>query len=174
MCNSAPFVLSPQILNLPIIGSEIVGLVSLQIMLSAADYYIQKENLFIVHEHQKIRLAVDRLGLNQLDTFDPNEKIIEYKMSLRKDGRFVGSSVRQFVEQVSTRSSTPGGGSVSACIAAMVTCYICACSCVSYALQCILWTFERLLKCCSVCNKIIYFSSGSCSGYNGRVDDIWL
>ena len=103
------------------IGSEIVGLVSLQIMLAAADYYIQKEKLFIVHEHQKIRLAVDRLGLNQLDAFDPADKIIEYKMSLKKDGRLVGSSVRQFVEQVSARSSTPGGGSVSACIAAMVS-----------------------------------------------------
>ena len=112
------------------IGSEIVGLVSLQIMLSAAEYYIHKENLCIVHEHQKIRLAVDRLGLNQLDVFDPNEKIIEYKMSLRKDGRLIGSSVRQFVEQVSGRSSTPGGGSVSACIAAMVTMCVCVCVCV--------------------------------------------
>jgi len=104
-----------------VIGSEIVGLVSLQIMLSAADYYIQKENLFIVHEHQKIRLAIDRLGLNQLNVFDPAERIIEYKMSLREDGKLVASSVRQFVEQISARSSTPGGGSVSACIAAMVS-----------------------------------------------------
>lgn len=122
---------SIQILNLPVIGSEIVGLVSLQIMLSAADYYIQKENLFIVHEHQKIRLAVQRLGLNQLDAFNPAEKIIEYRMLLRKDGKFVGSSIRQFVEHVSARSSTPGGGSVSACIAAMVSVYMCV-LCVFY------------------------------------------
>ena len=121
------------------IGSEIVGLVSLQIMLAAADYYIQKENLFIVHEHHKIRLAVDRLGLNQLDAFDPADKIIEYKMSLKKDGRLVSSSVRQFVEQISARSSTPGGGSVSACIAAMVSLCVCVCVCV-----CVCWMYTYI------------------------------
>ena len=156
MFYSVIFVVLPQILNLPVIGSEIVGLVSLQIMLSAADYYIHKENLFIVHEHQKIRLAVDRLGLNQLDAFDPNEKIIEYKMSLRKDGRFVGSSVRQFVEQVSARSSTPGGGSVSACVAAMVTLcvHMCVCICVyvfAYVFVCV-----RMCMCVCICVVCVY------------------
>ena len=119
-------------------------------MLSAADYYIHKENLFIVHEHQKIRLAVDRLGLNQLDAFDPAEKIIEYKMSLRKDGRLVGASVRQFVELVSARSSTPGGGSVSACIAAMVSVCLCVCVCVS-ACACV-------CVCVSTCVRVWYKS----------------
>ena len=111
------------------VGSEIVGLISLQLMLTAADYYIQKENLFIVHEHQKIRLAIERLGLNQLGAFNPADRIIEYRMSLNKDGELVSSSVRQFVEQVSARSSTPGGGSVSACIAAMVSVCVCVCVC---------------------------------------------
>lgn len=133
-----------QILNLPVIGSEIVGLVSLQIMLAAADYYIQKENLFIVNEHQKIRLAVDRLGLNQLAAFDPADKIIEYRMSLRKDGKLVGSSVRQFVEQVSARSSTPGGGSVSACIAAMVS-RLCVTMCVYVCMH--VWLSLSLCQC---------------------------
>jgi len=104
-----------------VIGSEIVGLVPLQLMFAAADYYIQRDNLFVPHEHQKIMLAVDRLGLNQLGEFDPNNKIIEYKIQLKKDGKLVGSTVRQFVEQVAARSTTPGGGSVSASIAAMVS-----------------------------------------------------
>lgn len=44
----------------------------------AAEYYIEKENLFILTEDQKIMLAVERLGLNSLSHFDPRKKIIEY------------------------------------------------------------------------------------------------
>ena len=43
----------------------------------AADYYIKKETLFIYKEEQKIRLAVERLGLSSLSYFNPKEKIIE-------------------------------------------------------------------------------------------------
>ena len=43
-----------------------------------ADYYIEKEKLFILRENQKIMLAVERLGLNSISHFKPQEKIIEY------------------------------------------------------------------------------------------------
>jgi len=42
-------------LNLAVCGSELVGLIPLEAMLMAADYYIEKENLFILDEQQKIR-----------------------------------------------------------------------------------------------------------------------
>ncbi len=58
-------------------GSEVVGLLPLQAMLVAADYYMKKENLFILHERQKIMLVVARLGLSSLAEFRPEEKIIE-------------------------------------------------------------------------------------------------
>lgn len=48
-----------------------------QAMLMAADYYIKKENLFIINERQKIFLAIDRLGLNSLSLFEPDKRIIE-------------------------------------------------------------------------------------------------
>lgn len=60
-----------------VVGSEIVGLVPLAPILMAANYYMKKENLFILHEHKKIRLAVERLGLNSISKFNPQEKIIE-------------------------------------------------------------------------------------------------
>ena len=60
-----------------VVGSEIVGLVPLKAVLMAADYYIAAENLFILHEHQKVRLAVQRLGLSSIAEFKPEEKIIE-------------------------------------------------------------------------------------------------
>ena len=47
-------------------------------MLMAAEYYIEKENLFILDERQKIRLAVERLGLNSVSAFIPEKRIIEY------------------------------------------------------------------------------------------------
>ena len=59
------------------VGSEVVGLLPLKALLMVADYYITKENLFILHERQKVRLAVERLGLSSLTKFKPEEKIIE-------------------------------------------------------------------------------------------------
>ncbi len=67
-----------QELKLGIVGSEIVGLVPLKPILMAADYYIEKEGLFVLHESQKVRLVIDRLGLNSISEFNPQEKIIEY------------------------------------------------------------------------------------------------
>ncbi|MGD8268190.1 MAG: glutamate formimidoyltransferase, partial [Desulfobacterales bacterium] len=65
-------------LNVGVAGSEIVGVVPLAAILMAAEYYIHAENLFILEEDQKVRLAVDRLGLNTVAPFNPQEKIIEY------------------------------------------------------------------------------------------------
>ena len=44
-------------LNLPVIGSEIVGLVPLQELLQAAEHFVKKENLFVFEEEQKVQLV---------------------------------------------------------------------------------------------------------------------
>ncbi len=106
-------------LRLGVAGSEIVGLIPLKAMLMAADYYIQKENLLIFEEDQKIRLVVERLGLNSVASFNPKEKIIEYLVSEPLNMPLADSSLRQFVESVGARSSSPGGGAVSAAAAAL-------------------------------------------------------
>lgn len=54
-----------------------MGLLPLSAILAAAEYYIDRDNLFILHERQKVRLAVERLGLNSLSEFKPEKKIIE-------------------------------------------------------------------------------------------------
>ncbi len=59
------------------VGSEVVGLLPLKALLMAADYYIEKEGLFILYERQKVRLAVQRLGLSSISEFKPKEKVIE-------------------------------------------------------------------------------------------------
>jgi glutamate formiminotransferase/formiminotetrahydrofolate cyclodeaminase len=107
------------ILNVGVAGSEVVGLVPLESILMAADYYKDKENLFILDEDQSVRLAVERMGLNSVSPFDPKEKIIEYRVTEKRDEPLAGMSLRAFIEEVASRSSAPGGGSVSAALAAM-------------------------------------------------------
>ncbi|MBE2219149.1 MAG: glutamate formimidoyltransferase [Ignavibacteria bacterium] len=106
-------------LNLAAAGSELVGLIPLEAMLLAAEYYIKKEDLFIVDEKQKIRLVVERLGLNSVSPFNPEKRIIEYMIAEGGKEPLASMSVRSFVELVGARTSAPGGGSVSALIAAM-------------------------------------------------------
>lgn len=100
-------------------GSEIVGLVPLAALLAAADHYIEKENLFILDEQQKLRLAIDRLGLSTLHPFKPEEKIIEYMIGRATDGPLIRKSVREFVTAVGERTAAPGGGSVAALLGAL-------------------------------------------------------
>ncbi len=106
-------------LNVAVTGSEIVGVVPLEAILMAADYYIEKEDLFILDEDQKVRLAIQRLGLNSVAPFNPKEKIIEYIIEKKKEEPLAGLTVRNFIKEVASRSSAPGGGSASATIAAI-------------------------------------------------------
>ena len=63
--------------NLPVVGSEVVGMVPLQVLLDAADFYIQRDNLMILEEESKIGLVRSILGLDFLKQFDPKTRIIE-------------------------------------------------------------------------------------------------
>jgi glutamate formiminotransferase/formiminotetrahydrofolate cyclodeaminase len=106
-------------LNVAIAGSELVGLVPRDAMLRAAEFYLEREHLFVLDERQKIRLAVERLGLNAVAPFDPDRRIIEYMVDDSAAQPLVASTVRSFVEQLGARTSAPGGGSASALMAAM-------------------------------------------------------
>jgi glutamate formiminotransferase/formiminotetrahydrofolate cyclodeaminase len=106
-------------LKVGVAGSEIVGLIPLEAMLMAAEYYINKENLFILEESQKIRLVIERMGLNSVSRFETNKKIIEYMIGEGRNEPLASLSTRKFIESVAARSSAPGGGSSSAAIAAI-------------------------------------------------------
>uniref|UniRef100_A0A8C8GD52 Formimidoyltransferase-cyclodeaminase n=1 Tax=Oncorhynchus tshawytscha TaxID=74940 RepID=A0A8C8GD52_ONCTS len=102
-------------LNLPVVGSEIVGLIPLRAVLDCADFYIQRDRLFIVEEEHKVRLVISKLGLDSLGPFVPKERIIEYMVErTEEDKRLVSLSLQQFVRSVGARTAAPGGGSVSA------------------------------------------------------------
>lgn len=106
-------------MNLAVCGSELVGLIPLEAMIMAAEYYIKKENLFILDERQKIRLVIDRLGLSSISEFNPDKRIIEYLIKEESGEPLASLTVRSFVELVGARTSAPGGGSVSALVASL-------------------------------------------------------
>ena len=106
-------------LNIAVAGSEIVGLIPLEAMLMAADNYIEKEGLFILEEDQKIRLVIERLGLNSVSQFDAKKKIIEYLVEEERNEPLASLTTRKFIEAIAARTSAPGGGSASAAIAAI-------------------------------------------------------
>jgi len=106
-------------LKLAVAGSELVGLIPLEAMLMAAEHYIEREGLFIVEERQKIRLVVERLGLNSVSRFDPDKRIIEYMIAGGGEEPLAAMSVRGFIELLGSRTPAPGGGSTAALVAAM-------------------------------------------------------
>lgn len=61
---------SDQDLKLPVVGSQIVGLIPLKALLDSADFYIRRDGLFIVEEEHKIRLV--RIHLSWLVFFFQN------------------------------------------------------------------------------------------------------
>jgi glutamate formiminotransferase len=58
-------------------GSEVVGLIPKEALLMAGRYYDDSAN---APEESLVRTAIERLGLSQLEAFQPGRKIIEYMM----------------------------------------------------------------------------------------------
>jgi glutamate formiminotransferase/formiminotetrahydrofolate cyclodeaminase len=106
-------------LSIGVGGCEIVGLIPLEAIMMAADYYIEKEDLFIVDEKQKVQLVVDRMGLSSVQFFDSKKKIIEYMIEESANEPLANLTTRGFVQAIADRTSAPGGGSASALIAAI-------------------------------------------------------
>ena len=95
-------------------GSELVGLVPEGDLLAAGRFYQrQADQSPGLPRRQLIETAIQSLGLRDLGPFDPAEKVIEYRAGL-VDGPLVAMSNREFVDELSTDSPAPGGGSVAA------------------------------------------------------------
>ena len=101
-------------------GSEIVGLIPLSAMLDAGRYFLEKQQRSLgVPDREIIKIAVKSMGLDDLTPFDPDDKIIEYKMTDARTGRLVDQTVRAFVEHTASESPAPGGGSVAGLVGAL-------------------------------------------------------
>ena len=101
-------------------GSELVGLVPLQAMLDAADYFLQKQKRSLgISEADKIKIAIKSLGLDDLKPFHPEERIIEYVMNANHPKKLIDYTVKGFADETASESMAPGGGSISAYVGAL-------------------------------------------------------
>lgn len=100
-------------LGLRVTGSELVGLIPKEAMLQTGRYYLEKQRKCPgVPDEELIRTAVISLGMDQLYPFKPEEKIIEYTIAEKQE--LLSMNLREFSNELSTDSPTPGGGSVAA------------------------------------------------------------
>ena len=100
-------------------GSEIIGLIPLQAMLDAADYYLIKQKRSLgISEREKIKIAVKSLGLDDLKPFHPEEKIIEYMLE-NDEKKLIDFKLNDFADETAGESMAPGGGSISAYVGAL-------------------------------------------------------
>ena len=106
--------------GLRVTGSELVGLIPKKAMIEAGKYFLRKQQRSVgVSEEEIIKIAVKSLGLDDLKPFNPKEKIIEYLLDDPKDRVLVSMTAEGFASETASESPAPGGGSVSAYVAAL-------------------------------------------------------
>ncbi|MEO0199108.1 MAG: glutamate formimidoyltransferase [candidate division WOR-3 bacterium] len=96
-------------------GSEIVGLVPKDALLETGRYYLKKQGKNTgIPEKEIIHIAIKSLGLNDVQRFEPEKKIIEYLIEDPQEKKLERMTIEEFVDELSSESPAPGGGSVSA------------------------------------------------------------
>lgn len=106
--------------GLVVTGCELVGLTPLSDLLAAGRHYLARQGQNPgAPDRELIEVAVQSMGLRELAPFVPEQRILDYKIA--RDGALVGSSVRQFCDQLASRSPAPGGGSVASLCGALGT-----------------------------------------------------
>ena len=96
-------------------GSELVGLIPLKSMTDAGKYFLRKQKRSEgVSEKELIKIAIKSLGLDELSSFKPEERIIEYLLNDSSTAKLVKMNLAEFADETASESPAPGGGSISA------------------------------------------------------------
>ena len=99
-------------------GSEVVGMVPKGVLLQAGRYFLKKQGASTAAtDEELVRAAVLSLGLADVASFDPAKKVIEERF--RPKAPLASLTVRGFVEETSSASPAPGGGSAAALAGAL-------------------------------------------------------
>ncbi len=100
-------------------GSELVGLIPLEAMLEAGRYFLRKQKRSVgVDRDELLKIAIKSMGLNDLKSFDPREKIIEFLLE-ESGKKLVDMNLTAFANETASESPAPGGGSISAYVGAL-------------------------------------------------------
>src|SRR5207253_2251224 len=106
--------------GLRVTGSEIVGMVPKKCLVDAGRYFLHKQKCSEgASEEGLIDIAVRSMGLSELKPFDPNEKVIEFKIESDSERSLLKMNLRQFCNETLSDSPAPGGGSVAALMGAL-------------------------------------------------------
>jgi glutamate formiminotransferase / formiminotetrahydrofolate cyclodeaminase len=107
--------------GLRVTGSEIVGMVPKKCLVDAGRYFLRKQRWSQgASEEELIDIAIRSMGLSELKTFDPKEKVIELKIeSAEQKTSLAKMNLREFCNETLSDSPAPGGGSVAALMGAL-------------------------------------------------------
>jgi len=104
--------------GLYVTGSELIGLIPLEAILSCGRYYRRKIGKSpALSDRELVDLAAQTLGLRSVQPFEAEKKIVEWAIGRAKP--LVSLDVRSFVDTVASDSPAPGGGSVAALAGAL-------------------------------------------------------
>ena len=101
-------------------GSELVGLIPLKSMIDAGKHFLRKQKRSIgISEKEIISIAQKTMGLDEIQKFNPNEKIIEYRIR-NTQKKLCDLTLTDFLQETASESPAPGGGSIAAYIGSLV------------------------------------------------------
>ncbi len=108
-------------MGLRVTGSEVVGVVPKQALISAGIHYLEKQGGCAGQcEDELIKIAIQSLGLSDVAPFKPEEKIIERMIS--DSNLLVKKDIGAFCDLLASDAPAPGGGSVAALCGSLAAC----------------------------------------------------
>lgn len=94
-------------------GSELIGLIPRKALADCGRHFLEKSGKSPgLPVKELFEIAVQTMGLDSVSPFDAGHKVVEW--AFEKDGWLVSLPVKDFVDEVSSDSPAPGGGSVAA------------------------------------------------------------
>ncbi|OQY39092.1 MAG: glutamate formimidoyltransferase [Candidatus Cloacimonetes bacterium 4572_65] len=99
-------------------GSELVGLTPKAALIDAGKFYLKRMGECAgIPERKIMETAVKSMGLDDLAEFDLDKKVIEY--AIMPEDNLSNMTILDFIDELSSDSPAPGGGSVAAVCSAM-------------------------------------------------------
>ncbi len=111
-----------QVRGVRVTGSELIGLLPKKALMDAGYYFLKKQNRSLgVHDEEVMKIAIKSLGLDELAPFNMRERVIEYVLEdrMKKEKQLVDMTLSEFTNETASESPAPGGGSISAYVAAL-------------------------------------------------------
>lgn len=104
--------------GLRVTGSELVGLIPERALLEAGRHYLRRMGRCAGASRRRlVAVAARTLGLSEVKPFVAEDRILEWR--LKPEPKLARLSVADFLEELSSDSPAPGGGSVAALVGAL-------------------------------------------------------